>query len=79
MHGIVGKFEKYSSQQYQVCVNRNSDGEVMAPRNEGAEQFFCVFPAKILAKPEILPANRELHVVTEVTLFLKVPDLWTNS
>ena len=79
MHGTVGKLEKYSSQQYQVRVNRNSNREVMAPRNKGAEQFFCVFPGKIPAKPEMLPANRELHVVTKVTIFLKVADLWTNS
>ena len=44
-----------------------------------SEQFFCVFPARIPAKPEMLPANQELHVAVEVTLFLKVPDLQTNS
>jgi hypothetical protein len=44
-----------------------------------SEQFFCVFPAKIPAKPEMLPANRELHVVAEVALFLKVPNLRINS
>jgi hypothetical protein len=44
-----------------------------------SEQFFCVFPTKIPAKPEMLPANRELHIVAEVVRFLKVPDLWINS
>jgi hypothetical protein len=43
------------------------------------EQFFCVFPMRIPAKPEMLPVNRELHVVVKVTLFLKVLDLRTNS
>jgi hypothetical protein len=43
------------------------------------EQFFCVFLAKIPAKSKMLPANRELHIIAKVTLFLKFPDLWTNS
>ena len=45
----------------------------------GSELFFCFFPAKILAKLETLLANRELHVVARVTVFLKVPNLWINS
>jgi hypothetical protein len=44
-----------------------------------SEQFFCIFPAKIPTKPEMLPANRELYVAAEVALFLKVPDLRINS
>uniref|UniRef100_A0A2N9IMX6 Uncharacterized protein n=1 Tax=Fagus sylvatica TaxID=28930 RepID=A0A2N9IMX6_FAGSY len=35
--------------------------------------------ARILAKPEMLPANQELHVAAKVTLFLKGPNLRTNS
>jgi hypothetical protein len=44
-----------------------------------SEQFFCVFQVKILAKPEMLLTNRELHVATEVALFLKVPNSQINS
>ena len=44
-----------------------------------SEQFFCVFSTKILAKPEMLPANRELHIIAEVALFIKVSNLWINS
>jgi hypothetical protein len=43
------------------------------------EQFFSAFSVKILAKPEMLPMNRELLVVPEVIFFLKVPDLQINS
>jgi hypothetical protein len=45
----------------------------------GSELFFCIFPARILAKLETLPANQELHVIARVTVFLKVPNLWINS
>jgi hypothetical protein len=45
----------------------------------GSELFFCIFPAEISAKREMLPANRELRLVARVAIFLKVPDLWTNS
>jgi hypothetical protein len=48
--------------------------EVGAP-----ELFFYVFSTKILAKREMLPANRELYVVAEVAVFLKVSDLRINS
>jgi hypothetical protein len=49
------------------------------PEVEVSEQFFYVFPVKISAKPEILSANQELHVIAKVALFLKVPNLWINS
>ena len=45
------------------------------PEAKVSEQFFYVFPAKIPAKSEMIPANRELRVVAEVALFLKVPNL----
>ena len=44
-----------------------------------SELFFCVFPTKIPAKPEMLLANRELHVTVGVALFLKFPNLRINS
>jgi hypothetical protein len=46
---------------------------------EAPELFFYVFSAKILAKREMLLANRELYVIPKVAIFLKVPDLWINS
>jgi hypothetical protein len=45
----------------------------------GSELFFCIFLAEISAKREMLLANRELRLVARVAIFLKVPDLWTNS
>ena len=44
-----------------------------------SELFFCVFLAKIPAKREMLLANRELHLVARVAVFLKVSSLWINS
>ena len=44
-----------------------------------SELFFCVFSAKIPAKQEMFPANRELHVVVGVAVFLKVLNLRINS
>ena len=41
--------------------------------------FFCVFPAKIPAKREMVPANLELHLVAEVIGVLEVPSLRINS
>jgi hypothetical protein len=46
----------------------------MALESRGVRTVF-LFLVKIQAKLEMLPANRELHVVTEVTLFLKVLDV----
>jgi hypothetical protein len=43
-----------------------------------SELFFYIFLAKIPAKQEMLPANRELHIVAGVALFCKVPNLWIN-
>ena len=43
-----------------------------------SEKFFYVFPTRIPTKLEMLLVNRELHVVAEVTFFLKVPNLWIN-
>ena len=60
-------------------MNRSSNGEVMAPEVGASELFFYFFPAKIPAKREMLPVNRELHVVAGVAFFLKVLNLWTNS
>ncbi len=42
------------------------------------ELFFYVFLAKIPAKQEILPVNRELRLVFGVVVFLKVLDLLIN-
>jgi hypothetical protein len=43
-----------------------------------SDLFFCVFPTKISAKRGMLPANRELHVVAGVAVFLKVLNLRIN-
>jgi hypothetical protein len=43
------------------------------------ELFFRVFPAKISAKRGKPPANRELHVVTGVAIFLTHPGLRIKS
>jgi hypothetical protein len=40
IQGIVGKLEKYTFQQCKVCMNRSSDGKVMAP---GSWVFRAVF------------------------------------
>ena len=79
MHGTVGKLEKSTFQRYQACANRSSGEKVMAQGSRVFEQFFCVFQVKILAKLEMLLANRELHVAAEVALFLKVPNFQINS
>ncbi len=44
-----------------------------------SELFFWVFPTKISAKSEMLPANQELHVIAGVALFLKIPNFRINS
>ena len=44
-----------------------------------SELFFCIIPAKIPTKREMLPENRELYIVARVTVFLKVPNLRINS
>ena len=49
------------------------------PKIEVSELFFCIFPIEIPVELEMLPANRKLHVVAEVALFLKVLNLWINS
>jgi hypothetical protein len=49
------------------------------PEVGASELFFCVFPVKIPAKREMLPMNRELHVIAGVVVFLKVPNLRINS
>jgi hypothetical protein len=48
------------------------------PEVGASKLFFCVFPTKIPAKREMLPANQELHVIAGVAVFLKVPNLWIN-
>ena len=35
-----------------------------------SELFFCVFSAKIPAKREMLPVNRELRLVAKVSVFV---------
>ena len=76
MHGTVGNLEKSTFQRYKVCANRSLDRKVMAPGSRGVG---AVFLAKIPAKREMLLANRELRHVAVVAVFLKVPNLWTNS
>jgi hypothetical protein len=76
MRGTVGNLEKFTFQQYKVCANRSSNRKVMAPGSRGVG---AVFLAKIPAKREMLLANRELRHVAVVAVFLKVPNLWTNS
>ena len=49
------------------------------PEVGASELFFCVFPANIPAKREMLPANRELRLVAGVAVFLKVLNLLINS
>ena len=44
-----------------------------------SELFFYIFSTKIPAKPEMLPTNREFHIVARVALFLNVPNLGINS
>jgi hypothetical protein len=78
MLGTIGKFEKSTFQRYQVCVNRNLVGKVMAPGSRSVRAVFLSFSGEDSAKPEMLLANRELHVVTRVALFLKVLNLRIN-
>jgi hypothetical protein len=69
----LGKLSTSTFQRYKVCMNRSSEGRVMAPGSWGARAVFCIFPAKIPAKRGKPPANRELHVVAGVALFLTHP------
>jgi hypothetical protein len=49
--------------------------ELWLPEERVFEKFFSAFPVKIPAKPEMLPANRELLIIPEVIFFLKDPNL----
>jgi hypothetical protein len=49
------------------------------PEVGSSELFFCVFLAKIPAKREMLPTNRELCLVAGVVVFLKFLSLRINS
>jgi hypothetical protein len=49
------------------------------PEVGASELFFYVFPTKIPTKREMLLANRELRLIAGVIIFLKVPNLRTNS
>jgi hypothetical protein len=51
----------------------------MAPGSRASELFFCVFLARIPAKQEMLPANRELRLVAGVAVFIEYLSLWINS
>jgi hypothetical protein len=79
MQGTVGNLEKSNFQRYKVCVNRSSDGKLWLPEVGASELFFCVFPANIPAKREMLPANRKLRLVAGVAVFLKVLNFLINS
>uniref|UniRef100_A0A2N9F4L6 Uncharacterized protein n=1 Tax=Fagus sylvatica TaxID=28930 RepID=A0A2N9F4L6_FAGSY len=50
-------------------------GELWLPEVGVPKLFFCAFPAKIPAKRGKPPANRELHVVAGVAIFLMHPRL----
>ena len=79
MRGTFGKIEKSTLQRYQVCTNRSINENVMALGSKGVRVVFSAFfRRKILAKPKMLSANRELHVAAEVVFFLKFLDLWIN-
>ena len=79
IRGIFGKLKKSTFQRYQVYTNRSSVGKAMAPGSKGVRAVFFIFSVKIPAKPEMLLANQELHVVAGVSLFLNVPNLRINS
>ena len=53
-------------------------GKLWLPEVRVSKQFFSIFLARVLAKLKMLPANRELLVVTELIFFLKVLDLRIN-
>jgi hypothetical protein len=51
----------------------------MAPGSRVVRAVFRVFPARIPAKREMLPTNRELRLIAGVAVFLKVPSSQINS
>ena len=53
-------------------------GELWLPEVGVPELFLRVFPAKIPVKRGKPPANRELHVIAEATIFPMHPGSWVN-
>jgi hypothetical protein len=43
MRGTVGNLEKSTFQRYKVCMNRSSNGKVMAPGSRGVRVVFLRF------------------------------------
>jgi hypothetical protein len=66
-------------QQYKVCANRSSDGRVIFPGSWGVGVVFVRFSGEIPAKRGKPPANRELHDVARVDIFLTHLGSWINS
>ncbi len=46
MWGTVGKLEKSTFQQYKICLNRSSNGKVMAQGSRGVKAVFLPFSGK---------------------------------
>ena len=70
MQHTVGKLAKFTFERYKVCMNRSSDGRVMAPEIRGVGVVFSLFPVTIPAKRGKLPVNRELRLAFGVAIFL---------
>jgi hypothetical protein len=77
---IVGKLEKSTFQRYKFCMNRSSNGKVMAPGSRGVRAiFFAFFRRRFRPNGGKLPANRELRLVSGVPVFLMHPSLRIKS
>uniref|UniRef100_A0A2N9J135 Reverse transcriptase domain-containing protein n=1 Tax=Fagus sylvatica TaxID=28930 RepID=A0A2N9J135_FAGSY len=79
MQHIFRNFVTSTFQRYKVCANQSSDERDMAPGSWGVGAFFRVFLAKIPAKRGKPPANRELHTIAGVSIFLTHPGSRINS
>ena len=73
MQHIVGKLSTSIFQRYKVCTNLSSDGRVITPGSRGARAIFTRFSSEDSVKRGMLPANRELHVIAGVIIFLTHP------
>ena len=79
MQHTFGNLVKSTFQRYKVCMNLSSNERDMAPGSQGVRAFFRIFSTKIPAKREKPPANRELHTIAGVSIFLMHPGSRINS
>jgi hypothetical protein len=79
MQHIVGKPQMSTFQRIKVARIGVRTEKLWLPEVGSSELFFRIFPVKILVKRGKPLANRELHVVAGVAIFLTHPGSWINS